>query len=147
MGAIENTVKKGSRLTRVRRRAAGVRGSDGRFTAGAETVAMVKLYVQPRRRQLDRQLAGDSTTGGIEVWASKTYLAAAYVEGDGAETPLAWTGLQVAPPENTDGPPGDRIEWGGRIYEVTNEEDWDDAGLVADSRYRYYDATERGPTP
>lgn len=151
MGAIENTIKKGSRPVTVRRRVAGVRGADGRHTAGVETVAIVKLYVQPRRRQLDRQLVGDSTVGGVEIWASKTYLAAAYVDGLVDEddvpifTPLNWTGLNVAPAENTSGPPGDRIEWNGRTYEVTNEENWDDAGLVSDSNYRYYDATERGP--
>jgi hypothetical protein len=145
MGAIEAAVKKGSRLTRVRRRATGVRGSDGRFTAGAETVAMVRLYVQPKSRQLNRELPGDSTTGAVKVWASKTYLAAAFEEDDVDEVALGWEALQVAPPENTDGPPGDRIEWNGRTYEVTNEKIWDDGGLVANSRFRSYEAAERGP--
>ena len=105
----------------------------------------MKIYVQPRRRSLNRELAGDSTVGGIEVWASETNLAAAFEEGDVDQEPLNWTGLNVAPAENTSGPPGDRIEWNERTYEVTNEENWDDAGLVPNSRYRYYDATERGP--
>lgn len=145
MGAIENAVKKGSRPTTVRRRAAGTRASDGRYTAGEETVAIVKLFVQPRRRQLDRQIEGDSTVGSHQIWASKDYLAAAYEDGDEDEAALGWTALQVAPAENTSGPPGDRVEWQGRIYEVTNEQDWVDGGLVSDSNYMFYDATERGP--
>jgi hypothetical protein len=145
MGAIEAAVQQGSRLTRVRRREAGTRGSDGRFTPGDETVASVLLFVQPLSRKLAREIFGDSTTGGVEIWASKTYLAAAFEEGDADEVPLNWEGLQVAPAENTSGPPGDRIEWNDRIYEVTNEDIWDDAGLVSDSQYRAYAAAERGP--
>lgn len=144
MGAIEAAVKKGSRPTRVRRRVAGVRGSDGRLTPGSEIVASVRLFIQPGGVNLDRQQFGDSTTGDILIWASKTYLAAA-ADVDDPDTALGWTGLQIAPPENTDGPPGDRIEWNGRLYEITREENWDDAGLVADSRYRHYSAAERGP--
>lgn len=145
MGGIENAVKKGSRLTRVRRRVAGTRGADGRLTPADDVVALVKLYVQPTSTQLNRQLPGDSTTGGTQIWASKTFLSAAYVEDDIDQIALNWTGLQIAPTQNTDGPPGDQVEWQGRLYEITGEEIWDDAGLVADSRYRFYSAAERGP--
>ncbi len=144
MGAIETAVKVGSRLTRVRRRVAGARAADGRHTPAADVFARVKLFIQPGSVNLNREQVGDSTTGDILIWASKSYLALAYEDDEDAAV-LAWTSLLVAPPANTNGPPGDRIEWNGRLYEVTREENWDDAGLVADSRYRHYSAAERGP--
>lgn len=144
MSAIETTVMKGSRPCVVYRRSAGVRGNDGRYTEGATTTAVVKLYVQPGGTSLVRNLFGDSSDGMVPIWAAKTNLAAAYQQGDADKEPLGWAGLQIAPPENTNGPPGDRVEWQGRVYEVMRESIWDDAGLIPKARIRVYAAADRG---
>jgi len=141
---IEVVVLEASRPTRVRRAAAATRGNDGRLTSGAEIVAIVSLVVQPLGGSaLARAVEGDTTTGALAVWSSSTALAAAYLEGDGTETPLGWTTLQLAPPRGAEGPPGDLIEWHGRVFEASQREDWDDDGMIPLARLRRYTATER----
>ena len=141
---IESVVLEASRPTRVVQLAEGVFGQDGRLTPGAEVVAIVKLVVQPSTGvQLQRALEGDTTGGAVTVWASTTDLAAAYLEGDIGQTPLGWTELQVAPARESSGPPGARIHWQGREYEVTSTQDWTQDGLIPLANLRGYVATER----
>ena len=141
---IEAVVLDASKPTRVRLAAAATRGDDGRLTPGVETVAIVSLVVQPLTGSaLARAVEGDTTSGAVAVWSSSTALAAAYLEGDGTEAPLGLTTLQLAPPRGAEGPPGDLIEWHGRVFEVSQREDWDDDGLIPLAGLRRYTAIER----
>jgi len=115
----------------------------------AEIVATVSLTIQRETAKptaLDRQADGDETTTTIRVWASDRALALAEdVTNPGV--PLNWTDLQVAPPENADGPGGDLIDWQGRRYEVTELTGWDEDFDGDDAGFRRYAAEERGATP
>lgn len=145
MGKIANTVKKASRPIRVIRRATAVRGGDGRLTPGAETVAIVRMVVQPvTGRALERKLSGDNTVGDVAVWAIKANLAKAYAEGDADKVPLGWTELNIAPAKGAEGPRGDYFEWSGRTYEITRFGDWSQDGLIPDADLHTYAANERG---
>ena len=148
MGAIAKVIKKASRPTRVTRRGEGARDDAGRFTPAPPVVAIVSMAIQPGAGRDATTLArirdGDSTAGKIRVWVRRTAVEAAYLEGDVNKVPIGWSSLRVASPEYAEGPPGDRVEWQGREYELTEEQDRDDAGLITDSPFRRYIATERG---
>jgi hypothetical protein len=145
MGAIEATVRKAARLCSVKRRVAGAYGADGRFDAGAETINSVRLHIQPTSAStLQRGELGDKSGGDIDVWASLTDLAAAYLTSDLSETALSWTSLNVAPPEGESGPRGDYVTWNGRVYEIVRYHDHVDGGLISDARIQRYSAADRG---
>jgi hypothetical protein len=148
MGKIANTVRKASKsqpARRIVRRAVAVRGNDGRLTPGDETVARVHLVIQDvKSATLVRDLHGDKSKGDIHVWTERSCLAAAYDDGDDDKVALGWTSLNIAPPEGADGPPGDHIEWRGRMFEVTAMQDWTEDGLIPDAAIQRYVAYDRG---
>jgi len=87
--------------------------------------------------RLLRTASGDETTGKARVWVTAAALAG-----------VGWTELQVAPPEDADGPPGDLIDWEGRRWEVTEFQGWDARfGGNQDPGFLRYVAVERGATP
>lgn len=115
-------------------------------TGGAEVRAIVRVHLQKdtaRPTQLLRTMTGDETTGESRLWVANEDLAAAYAEGDINQTPLGWTTFQIAPPEDTDGPPGDRFNWDGRNWEITEFQGWERKfGGFAD--FQRYTVQERG---
>ncbi len=120
----------------VRRRAAGVLDEDtGDFTPAAWTSTVVVLSVQSTGKNRSRTTEGDASAGTIDVWATLADLAA-----------VGWTGLQIAPSEFTEGPPGDRIDWDGREYEISRAEPHDGQGPLIDP-FRRYTATQIGASP
>lgn len=132
--SIAGAVARRSKPVTVTRRDAGAYGQDGRFTPGSTLTATVRMVVQPvtdRPTQLLRDVAGDRTTGEVKVFVT-----------DAALTAVSWTELRVAPPEGASGPPGDRISWNGREWEVTEDQDWSESATNAG--YRRYIAAERG---
>lgn len=147
-GAIGKVIAKASRPTKVTRRGEGTRDDAGRFTPAPPVVAIVSLAIQPGSGRDATRLArirdGDTTEGKVRVWVRKVAVEAAYLDGDENKVPLGWSSLRVASPEYAEGPPGDRLEWQGREYELTEEQDREDGGLIMDSPYRRYIATERG---
>lgn len=145
MRPIERVVFKASLPQQVTRRDAGVVGPTGRLAPPVELTVTVAAAVQPASAtSLVRALPGDVTAGQVNVWTSATKIADAFATGDQDETPLGWTGLRVAPPRGTAGPPGDLLTWQGRKYEITGEELFDFDGLIHDAGLRRYRATERG---
>jgi len=132
---LDDSITTGRLPYTVRRRPAGTRDADGRFTPGAEASTVVTLSVQSTGKSLTRATEGDSSSGTIDVWATAEDLAL-----------VGWTGLQIAPSNYDEGPPGDRIEWGGRDYEITAAEPHDGQGPLLDP-FRRYTGTEIGATP
>jgi len=112
-----------------------------------ETVAVVKIAVQPTTSpstRLSRQIDGDETEGEARVWVTSKNVAKAYLDGDITKTPIGWTQLRVAPPEGTDGPPGDRVEAYGRRWELVELQQWEAEGFSGPSGFDRYIARERG---
>lgn len=122
-------------------------------TAGAEVVAKVKLGFQrvtSRPIVLDRQTDGDQTEGQARVWVTLENLAAAY-DVTAPAVPLGWSELRTAPPERSDGPPGDLIDDNfGRRFEVIERLGWNESETFTDpgvAQFQRYVVEERGATP
>jgi len=141
--SIAGVIRKRSRLVEVLLPGLATRGPDGRATSAAPVTAVVKLHVQPgtaRPTTLRRDNSGDQSSGGeARVWVTDSEVAKAFELGDGAETPLGLVTLPFAPPEDADGPPGARVAWNGRSWELTEDEAWSENGA-----YQRYMATDRG---
>lgn len=113
----------------------------------AETVAVVRIALQPTTSpstRLVRQVDGDETSGDARVWVTTKAVAKAYLDGDITKTPIGWTKLRVAPPEGTDGPPGDKLEAYGRRWELVELQQWEAEGFGGPSGFDRYIARERG---
>jgi hypothetical protein len=135
--SLANTVAKLSRPVDVTRRAVTTYGSDGRPVAGSTTVVEVRLSIQPYKGDdLVRTAQGDDSKGKIVVHVTDSALAA-----------VGWTELQLAPPQDAEGPPGDLIPYQGRQYEVTQRGRWELEGFSGPSRFQRYEAEERGAAP
>lgn len=144
MDPIEDAILDAARPVHVTRSAEGTR-TGGRFTPGAQFVAVVALAVQPNRpSSLARLIHGDSSNGSVLIFAAGSALAAAYELGDADKVPLEWTTLNIAPAKGAEGPRGDYVTWNGRRYEITEQAVWDDAGLIPDSNFRRYVAEGLG---
>ncbi len=142
-------VKKLAKLQPVTRRDAAT-WSGGRDTPGAEVTAQVKLTIQRETAkpiELERLPDGDQTSGDLRVWVESKQLAAAYVVDP--DVPLGWTELQTAPPERTEGPPGDLIDFEGRRYEITERIGWTESATFTgpSAGFQRYVAQERRATP
>jgi len=141
--SIPGVVRKRSRLVPVLLPGLATRGADGRPTISPAVTAVVKLHVQPgtaRPTTLRRDNSGDQSSGGeTRVWVADTEVAKAFELGDVTETPLGLVTLPFAPPEDADGPPGARVAWNGRSWELTEDEAWSENGA-----YQRYMATDRG---
>lgn len=148
MDPIEQVVIEASRPVQVSRATAATL-TKGRLTAGVETRYTVALTVQiAGASSLLRIVQGDTSVGTINVWASKTALAAAYITDDVNKTAQGWTELRVAKPKNSGvAERGDHIVWFGRLYEITSEAPWDADGLIPLANLRNYVATDRGVAP
>lgn len=142
MSLIDAVIPESRALRRVTRRAAGSR-TLGEFTPGASTIALVRADVQDRAANLQRDLDGDNSQGQVDIYVTIAQLGEAFEEGDGGETPLGWTSLLIAPAEHVQGPPGDRVEFEGRVYEIISEGTFDEAGPLIDPSRRYI-AEDRG---
>lgn len=140
MGALANAVAKLSRPTNVTIRTELVYDDDGRDDGSqSETTYSIRLSMQPqtgRTTTLLRTDAGDETTGRWRVHVT-----------DDALSAVGLATLPIAPPEDTDGPPGALIDWKGRRYEVTELGDWNEQGFSGPSQFRRFIAAERGAAP
>jgi hypothetical protein len=118
-----------------------VYGSDGRPDGSqTESTFTIRMSIQPttdRPTELLRLADGDETTGQIRVHVSDAALAA-------TGEPSVANGLPIAPPEDTDGPPGALIAWQGRLWEVVELQAWERQGFTGRSKFRRYIAEERG---
>jgi hypothetical protein len=146
--SLATAVTKLSRPRQVRRRTALVYdGSSPRPSeAQTEVTAVVVLHMQRQPpTALDRQSDGDESGGAARVWVTTAALSAAYDTADEDDPPndLGWTELQIAPPEDEDGPPGDLISWEGRRWEVIEFEGWDET-FRGPARFLRYKAQDRG---
>jgi len=104
-----------------------------------ETSYVLLMHMQrstSRPTELLRQADGDETTGEARVWVRDAVLAAAGL-----------TGLPIAPPEDTDGPPGARIDRWGIRWEITEEQGWDEFFGAEAAGFQRYLAAQRGATP
>lgn len=136
MSALANVVAKNSRSYPVTRRAALAYDGTGPNPTGApaEVTVAVRLAIQRQPpTSLVRDLDGDESGGMARVWVTNDALAA-----------VGWTELQVAPPEDADGPGGDIIEWQGRRWEITEFQGWD-VFFQRAAEWQRYKATDRGP--
>jgi hypothetical protein len=137
--SLAGTVAKLSQPTPVTRLTLLVFGDDGRPDGSqTESTETVRLHLQRPGSQptrLLREAEGDSTTGQTRVWVTDKALAA-----------VGWTTLQIAPPEDAEGPPGDRIDWKGIRYEIIEWLGWDES-FSGGAKFQRYLAAERGPTP
>jgi hypothetical protein len=141
MSALSNAVNKLSRSTMVTIRGElDYDGTGPRPTeAPTEAVYTIRLALQrDPATKLNRSVEGDETATKGRVWVSKSALAA-----------VELTALPVAPPENTDGPPGALIDWGGRRYELIEDKSLEQCfvGDGGDPAFLRYRCEERGATP
>lgn len=135
--SLAGAVAKLSAPVSVTRRAALVFDDVSAFpvSAPAETVVSVRMHLQ---RSTDRPTAmlrardGDESGGQARAWVT-----------DDALTAVGWTGLQIAPPEDTDGPPGDIVAWQGRRWEVIEYQGWDES-FTGGAKFRRYLVEDRG---
>jgi hypothetical protein len=135
--SLANTVAKLSRPVEVTRRGLTTFGQDGRPVADTTEVVEVRLSIQPYKGDdLVRTAQGDDSTGRIVVHVTDSALAAA-----------GWTELQLAPPQDADGPPGDLIPYQGRQYEIVQRNMWQLEGFSGPSKFQRYEAEERGAAP
>jgi hypothetical protein len=146
--SLASTVKKLSVPREVTRRtAATYDGTSPRpSAAGVDLTAVVALAIQRQPpTTLVRDFDGDESGGAARVWVTTAALSAAYDVTDEDDPPaaLGWTELQIAPPEDADGPPGDVIAWEGRRWEITEFQGWDVA-FRGPPRFMRYKATDRG---
>jgi hypothetical protein len=139
---IDDQIKVSDALRTVTRRVPGSRDAVGRFTPEGPITAMVAMDIQTRGEVLDREVPGDRSQGGVNIYVTLAQLAAAYDVNDPG-TPLGWTQLELAPADYTEGAPGDRVVFDGRIYEITSEEPFDEQGPLIDPSRRYV-AEDRG---
>lgn len=149
---LAKTINKVSGPHTVTRRAA-VAWVNGRPVDNGEVAATVDLALQrvtSRPIRLQRLPDGDQTEGETRVWVTLRNLAAAEdITNPGV--PLGWTELQTAPPERTEGPPGDLIDDGfGRRFEVIERLGWDESQTFTSpgvAQFQRYVVEERGATP
>lgn len=149
--SLASVVKKLSRPREVTRREALVYdGTSPRPVAPPVTLtAVVEMHLQRQPpTALDRLEDGDQSGGSTRVWVTDAALSSAYDVTDVADPPaaLGWTALQVAPPQDEDGPPGDVIAWDGRRWEVVEYQGWDETFTGA-AKFQRYKASDRGAAP
>lgn len=146
--SLAGAVKKLSRPREVTRREALIYDGTSPRPVGPpmELTAVVDLHMQRQPpTALQRLEDGDQSGGSARVWVTDRALAAAYDVEDLADPPteLNWTALQVAPPQDEDGPPGDVIAWDGRRWEVVEYQGWDET-FTGSARFQRYKAADRG---
>lgn len=121
----------------------------GRPDPVSEQAAILDAHLQRETgapTRLVRTLDGDETATDTRLWVTDKALAAAYDPADPLKTPLGWTELLTAPPEDADGPGADLVDWEGRRFEVTEKIGWEIA-FSGDPGFQRYVIVERGAAP
>jgi hypothetical protein len=149
--SLASTVAKLSEPLEVERRTELVFDGTSPRPSEAQTtvVAVVNIHMQRQPPTTTvRDFDGDESGGEARAWVTNAALAAAYDSEDEDDPPaaLGWTELQIAPPQDADGPPADVVRWEGRRWQIVQFQGWAKT-FTGQARFKRYKCADLGVAP